>query len=75
MLRVQEALRAGTFELAKVRGDQNPSDLLTMPMSIHDMMTNLEIIGALPVRRVMGCLVERFFCLVQVGGWPKLARS
>ena len=49
---VQEAVRTGRLFLRKVRGDANPANLLTKPLSVDEMMSELDILGA----RVLKCM-------------------
>ena len=42
----QEAHRSKRFEVVKVRGDQNPSDVLTKAMSAKDMVEKMAAVGA-----------------------------
>jgi hypothetical protein len=48
---VQEAVRVGKFALDKVRGDQNPANILTKPLSCDQMVEEFELLGVKPVRR------------------------
>jgi hypothetical protein len=48
---VQEAVRVGKFVLDKVRGDQNPANLLTKPLSSEQMTDELDLLGVKPLRR------------------------
>ena len=41
----QEAFRNKKFELKKIRGDQNPADVLTKPMSATEMAPKIAVVG------------------------------
>ena len=43
---VQEALKKGRFKILKIAGTENPSDILTKPLSAKDMEKSLEKVGA-----------------------------
>ena len=49
---VQEAVRTGRLSLHKVRGDANPANLLTKPLSHDDMLSELDILKAKVVKSV-----------------------
>jgi hypothetical protein len=48
---VQEAVKSGRFVLDKVRGDKNPANLLTKPLSHDQMLEELEMLNAATARR------------------------
>ena len=41
----QEALRNKRFEVCKVRGEENPADVLTKAMSVNDFKTKMVSVG------------------------------
>ena len=43
---VQEAVRTGRLSLHKVRGDANPANLLTKPLSFDEMLKELDLLHA-----------------------------
>ena len=48
---VQEAVKAGRLVLDKVGGDQNPANMLTKPLSNDQMLSELDMLQAVVVRR------------------------
>ncbi len=50
---VQAAANRGRLMLEKVRGDLNPTDVLTKPLAHDDMVTKLEVVRAMPTRRIL----------------------
>ena len=53
-LLLQEAGRKGRFVLRKVRGTDNPADILTKPLSASEMALLLSSVGGVLVRRATG---------------------
>ena len=45
LLWLQDAVRRGRVQLAKVRGDKNPADLMTKHLSGQLVIKNLERLG------------------------------
>ena len=48
---MQEAVKAGRLVLDKERGDQNPANMLTKPLSNDQMLSELDMLLATVVRR------------------------
>ena len=48
---VQEAVKTGRLVLDKVRGDQNPANMLTKPLTSDQMLSELDMLQATTVRR------------------------
>ena len=43
---VRQAVKEKEFVLLNIGGDKNPSDVLTKPLSVHEMQDKLSIVGA-----------------------------
>ena len=75
ILWVQEAVKEGRFEVAKVRGDRNWADILTKPKSAEEMAETLGAMNAVAVQRGLKPLPVQSIFQVRARSEDGLARG